>query len=229
MSTEPLILVVDDEQQIRRLLQMTLESNGYRVVLAETGKDGLTQASMQMPDLIILDLGLPDIEGCDVLKQLREWSTIPVVILSARNAEDGIIACIDAGADDYLVKPFRTGELLARLRMAMRHNQSPHVEPVYTFGDLHIDLSSRTVTLSGEPVKLTSTEYSILALFVQNAGRVLTHNFILQKIWGPAFDEERQYLRVYIAQLRKKIEADPALPRRIVTESRIGYRFASAS
>ena len=229
MSTKPTILVIDDEMQIRRLLKLTFESNEYTVLLAESGKDGLLQASMSMPDLIILDLGLPDADGAEVLRSLREWTKIPIVVVSVRNAEADIITCLDAGADDYLVKPFRIGELLARVRMALRHLQSPQHDPVYTFGSLTVDLGSRTVIHNGDLVKLTSTEYSLLALFVQNAGRVLTHNYILQTIWGPTFDEERQYLRVYIAQLRKKIEEDPARPMRIVTESRIGYRFTAGS
>ncbi|MGE5315770.1 MAG: response regulator [Acidobacteriota bacterium] len=227
MATLPAILVIDDERQIRRLLSLTFEANGYKVVSAETAKDGLLMASTHVPDLIVLDLGLPDMDGAEVLRLLREWTDVPVIILSVRDAEEGIVACIDAGADDYLVKPFRTGELLARVRLAMRHNQPQHHTPQYTFGDLAVDLSTRTVTMRGEFVKLTSTEYSLLSLFVQNAGRVLTHNFILQKIWGPTFDEEKQYLRVYIAQLRKKIEENPARPQRIITESRIGYRFTT--
>jgi two-component system KDP operon response regulator KdpE len=214
--------------QIRRLLKLTFESNEYTVIMADSGKDGLMQASMTMPDLIILDLGLPDVDGTTILRSLREWAKIPIIILSVRNTEEDIIVCLDAGADDYLVKPFRTGELLARVRLALRHLQSPLHEPLYSFGNLTVDLSARNVTVGGEPLKLTSTEYSLLALFVQNAGRVLTHNFILNTIWGPAFDEERQYLRVYIAQLRKKIEEDPARPKRIVTESRIGYRFTAS-
>lgn len=227
MTNKPTILVIDDEMQIRRLLKLTFESNGYTVILAECGKEGLMQASMTIPDVIVLDLGLPDAEGREILQKLREWTKIPVIILSVRNTEEDIVNCIDAGADDYLVKPFRTGELLARVRMALRHLQSPQHEPRYVFGDLLVDLDTRTVTLAGESIKLTSTEYSLLALFVQNAGRVLTHNYILQHIWGPAFEEEKQYLRVYIAQLRKKIESDPAKPLRIVTESRIGYRFTN--
>ncbi len=227
MSTAATILVIDDEQQILRLLRLTFEANGYKVWLADTAKEGIQMASAHIPDMVMLDLGLPDMDGIDVLKRLREWTNVPVIILSVRNTEDDIVSCIDAGADDYLVKPFRTGELLARIRLAARHIQPQHLVPICTFGDLTVDLTARTVTVHDEQVKLTSTEYSLLALFVQNAGRVLTHNYILQKIWGPAFDEERQYLRVYIAQLRKKIETDPARPAHIVTESRIGYRFAT--
>lgn len=228
MSIKPKILVIDDEMQIRRLLKITFEANGYAVILAESGEEGLVQASMSMPDLVILDLGLPDVDGGEILRSLREWTKIPIIILSVRDSEEDIITNIDAGADDYLVKPFRTGELLVRVRLALRHIQLPLHEPLYTFGDLVVDLAARTVEVSGRQVKLSSTEYSLLSLFVQNSGRVLTHNFILQKIWGPEYDEKKEYLRVYIAQLRKLIEQDPARPQHIVTESRIGYRFTAA-
>jgi two-component system, OmpR family, KDP operon response regulator KdpE len=227
MTIKPKILVIDDELQIRRLLKLTFESNGYSVLLAESGQEGLMQASMSMPDVIILDLGLPDMDGAEVLRSLREWAKIPIIILSVRNSEDDIISCIEAGADDYIIKPFHIGELLVRVRLAQRHRQLPQHEPIYTFGDLVVDLAARTVEVAGQPVKLSATEYSLLSLFVQNSGRVLTHNFILQKIWGPGFDEKKEYLRVYIAQLRKLIEKDPSRPERIVTESRIGYRFTS--
>jgi two-component system KDP operon response regulator KdpE len=227
MNTKPKILVIDDELQIRRLLKLTFESNGFEVVLAESGKEGTMEALMSMPDLIILDLGLPDEDGTTVLRSLREWAMIPIIILSVRNSEEDIINCFDAGADDFITKPFRNGELLARVRSALRHIQSLQHDPLYSFGDLVVNLAARTVEVSGHPVKLTSIEYSLLSLFVQNAGRVLTHKFILHKIWGPGSEEKKEYVRVYIAQLRKVIENDPSRPQHIVTESQIGYRFTT--
>jgi two-component system KDP operon response regulator KdpE len=227
MTSKPSVLVVDDEAQIRRLLELTLEANGYRVLLAENGTEGIRRAGMDRPDLVILDLGLPDIDGSEVLRKLREWATIPIVILSVRNTEAEIIRCLDAGADDYLVKPFRSGELVARIRAAVRHRPSLlQPESEFTTRNISVNLSTRTVKKSGESVKLTSTEYSLLALFVRNAGRVLTHRYILEQVWGPAYTEETEYTRVYVGQLRKKIEDDPAKPTLLLTESGIGYRLA---
>ncbi|MEO8168169.1 MAG: response regulator [bacterium] len=225
MSNSIPILVIDDEVQMRRLLQITLESAGYRIHLAETGKQGLEQSAMARPELIILDLGLPDMEGLSVLKGIREWTSTPVLILSVRSSEQNIVAALDAGADDYLTKPFRTGELLARVRAALRHKLSSEKGTTITIGPIIVDLAGRTVKKNGEVVKLTATEYSLFALLVRHAGKVLTHNYLLQQIWGPTFAEETQYLRVYIAQLRRKLEDDPTLPSRILTESGIGYRL----
>ncbi|HUL43611.1 MAG TPA: response regulator [Bacteroidota bacterium] len=226
MSTAPIILVIDDEVQIRRLLDLTLSSNGFKVLLADSGTEGLRSASTDRPELIILDLGLPDIDGLQVLRKLREWSKIPVLILSIRDAEKDIISCLDAGADDYLIKPFRTGELLARVRTALRHQPSISGNSTLSVGPLHIDLDARVVKREDAIVKLTSIEYSLLALFVRNAGKVLTHRFILEQVWGPTFAEETQYTRVYVGQLRKKLEEDPANPKFFLTESGIGYRLA---
>lgn len=229
MTDKPIILVIDDEAQIRRLLELTLESSGYVVRSASKADEGVVKAASERPELIILDLGLPDMDGLDVLKKIREWSSVPILILSVRSAENDIIACLDAGADDYLVKPFRTGELLARVRAAVRHHQTPQEKRVFVLHDLEVDLSSRTVKKCGETVRLTATEYTLLALFVKNAGRVLTHKYILEQVWGPAFAEEAQYTRVYVGQLRKKIEDDPTNPKIIVTESGIGYRLSMES
>ena len=226
-STRSVILVIDDEAQIRRLLELTLESSGYAVHSVAAGNEGVMRAASDRPELIILDLGLPDMDGVKVLKKIREWSAVPVLVLSVRSAESDIIACLDAGADDYLTKPFRTGELLARVRNALRHRPSSQEAPVFVMRDLQVDLSARTVRKGSELVKLTATEYALLALFVKNAGRVLTHGFILEQVWGPSFAEESQYTRVYVAQLRKKIEDDPADPKIILTESGIGYRLST--
>lgn len=223
--TKPIVLVVDDEIQIRRLLQLTLESEGYKVVKAETGEEGIRRAAMDRPDLIVLDLGLPDMDGTVVLKKLREWATTPIIILSVRNSETEIIACLDSGADDYLVKPYRSGELLARVRSAIRHRPSTQTETVFRTGDLEIDLVARTVKKSEETLKLTATEFNLLSLFVRNAGRVLTHRYILEQVWGPTFVEETEYTRVYVGQLRKKIEDNPGTPKMLITESGIGYRL----
>ena len=219
------VLVIDDEVQIRRLLELTLGSNGYTVRLAEKANEGLTKTASERPDLVILDLGLPDMDGLEVLKKIREWSAVPVLILSVRSGENEIISCLDAGADDYLVKPFRTGELLARVRAAVRHRKGAEEKSVFSIGGLEVDLAARTVKKNNRPLKLTPTEYSLLALFVRNAGRVLTHKFILEQIWGPNLAEETQYSRVYVGQLRKKIEDNPTAPRIIMTESGIGYRL----
>jgi two-component system KDP operon response regulator KdpE len=226
-ANKPVILVVDDEAQIRKLLELTLESNGYDVRSAVKANEGLAKVASERPELIILDLGLPDMDGLEVLKKIREWTSVPVLILSVRSSEKDIIACLDAGADDYLVKPFRTGELLARVRTAVRHHQSPEEKNIFTSRDLQVDLSARVVKKGKEIVKLTATEYSLLVLFIKNAGRVLTHKYILEQIWGPSLSEETQYTRVYVGQLRKKIEDDPANPKIILTESGIGYRLSS--
>ena len=225
MSTEPTILVVDDEIQIRRLLQLTLEPSGYHLKFAKTGNEGIIMAGTERPELIILDLGLPDLDGLAVLKRIREWAALPVIILSVRNTESDIISCLNAGADDYLIKPFRTGELLARVRTALRHRPTVQEKDVFSLHNLTVDLSARIVKKGEEIVKLTAIEYSLLALFIRNAGRVLTHRFILEQVWGPSFAEEAQYTRVYVGQLRKKIENDPTNPKIFLTESGIGYRM----
>lgn len=219
------ILVVDDEEQIRKLLHITLQSNHYHVLEAVTGKEGMQQASMNLPDLILLDLGLPDINGQDVLKSLRKWYTKPIIIVSVRNSEEEIIQALDNGANDYLVKPFRAGELLARIRSALRDIVNVDDFPVAHFQDLSIDFANRIVKKKNVPVKLTATEYSLLELFARNENRVLTHHYLLKEVWGPAYQNESQYLRVFIAQLRKKIELDPNRPMFITTESGVGYRF----
>ena len=219
------VLIVDDELSIRRFLRISLETNNYRVYEAETGAEALTKAAQVRPEVIILDMNLPDLEGVEVLRRLREWTSAPVIILSVRDADRDKVAALDAGADDYLTKPFSTDELLARLRVARRHTQPAPTEPVLTFGDVQIDLARRVVTHGGEPVKLTPTEYALLRLLALHAGRVLTHRQILKEVWGPQYVDETHYLRVYFAQLRQKLEANPALPHLIVTEPGVGYRL----
>ncbi len=219
------ILCVDDEAPILKALAVNLRARDYEVDLAASGEDALRLAAAHHPDAIVLDLGLPGISGIEVIEGLRGWSAVPIVVLSARDAEHDKIAALDAGADDYLTKPFRTGELLARVRAALRHRQVSEQGTAFKSGSLAVDLSTRIVKVNDEIVKLTPTEYSLLALFVKNAGRVLTHQYILREIWGPAFEEESQYSRVYVGQLRKKIENDPAMPKLLVTESGIGYRL----
>lgn len=223
------ILIIDDEAQIRKLLEITLQANNYVVEEAAAAKEGLIRAANHPPDLIILDLGLPDKSGLEVLKELRQWYTNPVIILSVQNDEEIIINALDNGANDYLTKPFRTGELLARIRSALRNTVQDETEPVMLAGDLQIDLFSRTVKKNNEPVKLTGTEYSLLSLFARNEGKVLTHQFLLRAVWGPGFINQSQYLRVFIAQIRKKIETDPNRPEHLLTESGVGYRFVAES
>jgi two-component system KDP operon response regulator KdpE len=225
MKAPETILVIDDEVQIRRLLEITLTSSGYRINEASTGKDGLVALATHNPDLVILDLGLPDIDGIEILKKAREWYQRPVIILSVRNSEDDIISALDNGANDYLTKPFRTGELLARIRVALRSGQEDKDAPVLVFGNLSIEVLNHTVRKNGEIVKLTSTEYALLALLAKNPGRVLTHQAILKEIWGFGYIGQTQYLRVFVAQLRKKIEDNPSKPELLITESGIGYRF----
>lgn len=221
----PCILIIDDEAQIRRLLRRILEQEGSKVLLADTGRDGLAHAGSDRPDVVILDLGLPDMDGLEVLKELRLRSSVPVLVLSVRDAEEIIVQALDAGADDYLTKPFRSGELLARTRALLRHRTSGQEDQVFSSGDLIVDLQARTVVVRGQPVKLTPTEYDLLSLLVRNAGKVLTHSYLLQEVWGPSFAEETQYLRVFVGQLRKKIEMDPAKPQVLLTESGVGYRL----
>jgi two-component system KDP operon response regulator KdpE len=225
MDIKPLALVIDDEQQIRRLLRVCLEANGYQILEAATGQEGITQAAQRPPQVVLLDLGLPDMDGVTVLKRLREWSQVPVIVLSVRDREEDKIAALDNGADDYVTKPFGSGELLARLRAAQRHAVPVSELTVYRSGDLEVDLSSRLVRLKGREVKLTATEYSLLRLFVQHAGKVLTHRQILREVWGPNYVEQTHYLRVYMAHLREKLEAKPAQPERFITEPGVGYRL----
>ena len=220
-------LVIDDELQMRRLLRVCLEANGYRVSEAATGKDGIAEAAQHPPDVVILDLGLPDMEGVAVLKRLREWSRVPVVVLSVRDREEDKIAALDAGADDYVTKPFSSGELLARLRVAQRHAAPTSETTVFRSGQLEVDMAARVVKLKGKEVKLTATEYSLLRLFVQHAGKVLTHRQILREVWGPNYIEQTHYLRVYLAHLREKLEANPAQPELLTTEPGVGYRLVS--
>jgi two-component system KDP operon response regulator KdpE len=224
-ANKPGALIIDDEVQIRRLLRVNLEANGYRVVEAATGQEGITQAAQYRPEVVILDLGLPDMDGVTVLKRLREWSRVPVVVLSVRDREEDKVAALDNGADDYVTKPFSTGELLARLRVAQRHAQPGAEVSVFHAGQLEADLTARVVRLKGRDVRLTAPEYSLLRLFIQHAGKVLTHRQILREVWGPNAVEQTHYLRVYIAHLREKLEADPAKPRLIVTEPGVGYRL----
>jgi len=219
------ILVIDDEPQIRKLLKITLESNDYKVVLAETGTEGVHLVANHTPDLVILDLGLPDKSGHLILTDLREWYDKSIIILSVQDNEADIIKALDNGATDYLTKPFRTGELLARIRASLRTNQNIELQPIISTGGLEIDLSSRVITRNNSVVKLTATEYNLVAILAKNQGRVLTHQFLLKEIWGFSSQNETQYLRVFIAQLRKKLEDNPNSPVHIITESGVGYRF----
>jgi two-component system, OmpR family, KDP operon response regulator KdpE len=225
MNLPETILVIDDEVQIRRLLEITLSSNGFKIYEATTGKEGLIAAATQHPSLIILDLGLPDTDGIEILKKIREWYEKPIIILSVKNSEDDIISALDNGANDFITKPFRTMELLARIRVALRHSPGNEINPILVFGALTIDLVNHTARKNEDILKLTSTEFSLLAMLAKNSGRVLTHQAILKEIWGFGYIGQTQYLRVFMAQLRKKIEDDPAKPKFLITESGIGYRF----
>jgi two-component system KDP operon response regulator KdpE len=224
-NLSPLVLVIDDEPQIRRLLRVTLEANGYRVSDASTGQEGIVQAAQRRPEVILLDLGLPDLDGIEVLKRLREWTQTPVLILSVRDREDDKVAALDAGADDYVTKPFGSSELLARWRAALRHAQSKGGESVFRSGAVEVNLAARTVSKQGQEVRLTPIEYSLLRLLVTHAGKVLTHRQLLNEVWGPKALEQTQYLRVHIAHLREKLENDANRPSFIVTEPGIGYRL----
>ena len=219
------ILIIDDEPQIRKLLEINLESNGYKVLQAATGKEGVIMAANHPPELILLDIGLPDKSGHEILKEIRTWYNKSIIILSVQSSETDIVMALDNGATDYLTKPFRTGELLARIRSCIRRNNSDENKSNLIIGDLQIDFVARTVKRNDSLVKLTSTEFNLFSLFVRNEGRVLTHQYILKEIWGIGYQSETQYLRVFVGQLRKKIENNPNHPLHIITESGVGYRF----
>jgi two-component system KDP operon response regulator KdpE len=218
-------LVIDDEPQIRRLLRVTLEANGYRVFDAATGQEGIAQAAQRKPDVVLLDLGLPDLDGVAVVRRLREWSRVPVVILSVRDSEDDKVAALDAGADDYVTKPFSAAELLARMRAALRHARPQGADAIFHTGELEVDFAARAVRMRGTEVSLTPIEYSLLRLLVTHAGRVLTHRQLLTEVWGPKSVEQTHYLRVHIANLRKKLGDTEGDSQMIRTESAVGYRF----
>ena len=221
-------VVIEDDGQIRRFLKATLEENGFKYVEADTAKKGLVQCETQMPDLILLDLGLPDMDGLEVIERVREWTKVPIVVLSARGQEKDKVAALDAGADDYLTKPFGVDELLARLRVALRHSartESADAETIFRLKGLEVDLERRIVTVSGKEVHLTPIEYRLLTTLVKHAGKVLTHRQLLVEVWGPNAEFEHQYVRVYMNQLRHKIEAEPARPKYLLTETGVGYRL----
>ncbi len=225
---EPLVLVVEDEPQMRRFIRASLESHGYRVLQAERAAEAMTLMTANQPELVLLDLGLPDGDGIDLARRLREWSRVPIIVISARGREEDKVAALDAGADDYLTKPFGVNELLARMRVALRHAQmaaSSAPSQVFSFGELRLDLTRREVFRGTEELHLTPIEYRLLALLAQNAGKVLTHRHILKEIWGPAYVNQTHTVRVHMAELRKKVELDPACPKLLVTEPGVGYRL----
>jgi two-component system, OmpR family, KDP operon response regulator KdpE len=230
-ESQPVAILIEDERQIRRFVRTALEAEGWSVVEAETMRQGLADAGTRKPDLIILDLGLPDGDGMEFLRELRGWSKVPVIVLSARVDEQDKIEALDGGADDYLTKPFGVGELLARVRAASRRHQEAGAAPgaVFEFGDVKIDLSHRTVEKRGTQIHLTPTEYRLLTLLIANAGKVLTHRQILREVWGPSHSEDGHYVRVYMGHLRQKLEDDPAQPKHILTETAVGYRLVQSS
>jgi two-component system, OmpR family, KDP operon response regulator KdpE len=225
MDAKQKILIIDDEIQIRKILRVSLEASDYKITEASTGNEGVINAATSHPNLIILDLGLPDKDGLTVLKEIREWSNIPIIILSVRNAEEDIIAALNNGADDYLTKPFNTGELIARINAGLRRASQIQESSIFVNDSLSIDLVSHIVSKNKEELKLTVTEYSLLVLFARNISKVLTHRYILKEVWGPSYIDQAQYLRVFVGQLRKKIEDDPSNPKMIITESGVGYRM----
>jgi two-component system KDP operon response regulator KdpE len=228
MSQEVTVLLIEDEPEIRRFLRTTLPAHGFKLHEATTGKDGLTEAQARNPDLILLDLGLPDLEGSEVIRQVREWTATPIIVLSARDQEQVKVAALDLGADDYVTKPFGIDELLARMRAALRHASRSAAdvgEPVFTLGDLKVDLGRRQVFVSAKEIHLTPIEYKLLTTLIRYAGKVLTHRQLLKEVWGPLHVEEGHYLRVYMRQLRNKLERNPAHPRYLVTELGVGYRL----
>lgn len=225
MTAQNKIVVIDDESQIRKILSITLGAEGFKVIEASKGKEGIVSVANNHPQIVILDLGLPDEDGLTVLKEIRTWSNVPIIILSVRNSEDDIVKALDYGADDYVTKPFNTAELIARIKANIRRTQQPDNQSVIVNGNLKIDISKRLVYKNNEELKVTSTEYMLFYLFFRNIDKVLTHNFLLKEIWGPVHTEDSQYLRVFIGQIRKKIEDDPAHPQYIITDSGVGYRM----
>jgi two-component system KDP operon response regulator KdpE len=227
-ASRPLVLVIEDEAQVMRFLRATLEAHGYRLAQATSAQQGLLEATTRAPDLILLDLGLPDLDGVELTRRLREWSTTPIIVVSARGREGDKIQALDAGADDYLTKPFGAGELLARMRVALRNaarSAAGAGETVFRTGDLAVDLAARRVSVGGREVHLTRTQYKLLTTLVKNAGKVVTHRQLLREVWGPGSVEHSHYLRVYMGQLRHKLEKDPARPRYLETETGVGYRL----
>jgi two-component system KDP operon response regulator KdpE len=227
-TTNAMVLVIEDEPQMRRFIRASLSSHGYQVCEAASGAEALSLATSRNPEVILMDLGLPDIDGIDLTRRLREWSRVPVIVISARGREADKVSALDAGADDYLTKPFGVDELLARIRVALRHARAtqPHDETPREFGALHIDLARREVRVAGDVIHLTPTEYKMLALLARNAGRVLTHRQIIREVWGPSYAGQNHHVRVHMAELRKKIETDPARPSLILTEPGVGYRLS---
>lgn len=219
-----LVLIIEDEAQMRRMLRVSLSNQGYRLVESATGSDGLAQAASRAPDLVLLDLGLPDMDGLEVTRRLRQWSKVPIVILSARGQEEDKIKALDGGADDYLTKPFSVGELLARMRVALRHSTWA-VDSVFSLGDVRVDFGKRQVTVEGREIHLTPIEYKLLTTLIKSAGKVVTHQQLLREVWGPNAEKHTQYLRVYMGQLRQKLERDPARPELLLTEPGVGYRL----
>ncbi len=232
MDNNPLLLLVEDERSIRNFLKASLSTQGYRFIEVESGKDGLSLAASHVPDLVLLDLGLPDMDGLAVIRELRTWSQMPVIVISARGQERDKVAALDAGADDYLTKPFGVGELLARIRVALRNrarlpSRAGTEDPAaFTAGDLRVDFEARRVFLGDQEIHLTPIEYKLMTAMTKNAGKVLTHNFLLREVWGPGSGDQNHYVRIYMAGLRRKLERDPARPRYIFTEVGVGYRLA---
>ena len=228
----PTILIIEDEPALQRFLRVTLSAQNFKIIEAATGEQGLRHASTSVPDLVILDLGLPDIDGLAVIQKLREWSAMPIIIVSARGKEQDKVLALDAGADDYLTKPFGVGELLARIRVVLRHlatAQRDTGDSIFESGDLKVDLSRREVTVAAKPVHLTPNEFKLLSVMIKNAGKVMTHRQLLREVWGPGSGEETHYLRVYMNQLRQKLEPESARPKHLLTEPGVGYRLVSAA
>ena len=227
---DPIVVLIEDEPQIRRFLRATLNGQGYRLFEAATGADGIVEVGSRQPDVVIIDLGLPDMDGVAVIRRLREWTAIPIIVLSARGQERDKVTALDAGADDYVSKPFSAGELLARIRVALRHTAGASHEgdeAAFKVGDLQVDRLRRHVSLGGSEVRLTPTEYKLLTTLIRHAGKVVTHQQLLREVWGPAHTDQAHYVRIYMAHLRHKLEAEPARPRYLLTEPGVGYRLAA--